>query len=111
MAAPTDAASASISATSPKWCCSASRAKCAPSRPGVVQTNIMVHSKREHSKKPPTLYEIAAACSPGPHLEPFARERREGWFVWGDQVDTYEQDRPRHRGYDWDWATADDQLL
>ena len=70
--------------------------------PGRRQTNIMVHRKREHSKKPPTLYQIIEDCSPGPHLELFARERREGWHNWGDQVDTYEDTRPRHRGYEWD---------
>ena len=77
--------------------------------PGRRQTNIIIHRKREHSWKPPTLHKIIEECSPGPHLELFARERREGWYVWGDQVDTYEQDRPRYRGYDWDWAPADDR--
>ena len=77
--------------------------------PGRRQTNIIIHRKREHSWKPPTLHKIIEACSPGPHLELFARERREGWYVWGDQVDTYEQDRPRYRGYDWAWAPADER--
>ncbi len=76
--------------------------------PGRRQTNIMVHRKREHSRKPPTLYRIAEDCSPGPHLELFARERRDGWHHWGDQVDTYAHERPRHRGYDWDWSDARD---
>ena len=72
--------------------------------PGRRQTNVMVHRKREHSKKPPTLHPIVEACSPGPFIELFARERRPGWSHWGDEVDTYEQTRPRHRGYDWDWS-------
>lgn len=72
--------------------------------PGRKQTNVIVHRKREHSKKPPTLYEIVEACSPGPHLELFARERVPGWEQWGDQADTYEETRPRHKGYDWDWG-------
>lgn len=77
--------------------------------PGRSQTNIIVHRKREHSWKPPTLYNIIEDCSPGPHLELFARKRREGWHVWGDQVDTYERERPRHRGYDWELEPADDR--
>jgi len=77
--------------------------------PGRRQTNIIIHRKREHSRKPPTLYDIIEDCSPGPHLELFARERREGWYVWGDQIDSYEQNRPRYRGYDWDWAPTDDR--
>ncbi|NBC32577.1 MAG: S-adenosylmethionine-binding protein [Alphaproteobacteria bacterium] len=76
--------------------------------PGRRQTNVMVHRKREHSKKPPTLYEIIEACSPGPYLELFARERRPGWAQWGDQVDTYEQTRKRHRGYDWALPATDE---
>jgi N6-adenosine-specific RNA methylase IME4 len=72
--------------------------------PGRRQTNIIVHRKREHSKKPPTLYEIVEACSPGPWLELFARERRSGWHQWGDEVDSYELSRRRYRGYDWDWS-------
>jgi len=72
--------------------------------PGRRQTNIMVHRKREHSKKPPTLYQIAEECSPGPFMELFARERREGWHQWGDQLDSYEKTRNRYRGYDWDWS-------
>ncbi len=72
--------------------------------PGRRQTNIMVERKREHSRKPSTLYRIIEDCSPGPFLELFARERRDSWFQWGNEVDTYEATRRRHRGYDWDWS-------
>jgi N6-adenosine-specific RNA methylase IME4 len=74
--------------------------------PGRRQTNVIVHRKREHSKKPPTLYKIIEDCSPGPWCELFARERRPGWHQWGDQVDSYEAARPRRRGYDWEWEGA-----
>lgn len=57
--------------------------------PGRRQTNIIVKRKQEHSRKPDDLYRIIEECSPGPYLELFARERREGWTSWGDQVDTY----------------------
>ncbi len=69
--------------------------------PGRRQTNVIAQRKREHSKKPYELYGIIEACSPGPFLELFARERVPHWDVWGDQVDTYEDTRPRHRGYEW----------
>lgn len=75
--------------------------------PGRRQTNIIVHRKREHSKKPPALHRIAEACSPGPRVELFARERIPGWYQWGAEVDTYEATRPRYSGYDWEWS--DDQ--
>ena len=81
--------------------------------PGRRQTNVIIHRKREHSKKPPTLHKIIEDCSPGPHLELFARERRPGWYHWGDEVDSYEKTRRRHRGYEWDWSdygNADDAI-
>lgn len=76
--------------------------------PGRRQTNIVIHRKREHSRKPPTLYNIIEECSPGPYVELFARERRDGWHQWGNEVDSYEQTRKRHRGYDWDWSELRD---
>ena len=70
--------------------------------PGRRQTNIIATRKREHSKKPAEQYQLIQDCSPGPYLELFARERAPGWDSWGDEVDSYEENRPRHRGYDWD---------
>lgn len=72
--------------------------------PGRRQVNVMVHRKREHSRKPPSLHKIAEQCSPGPRVELFSRERLPGWEHWGNEVDTYEQTRPRHRCYEWDWS-------
>ncbi len=74
--------------------------------PGRRQVNVMVHRKREHSKKPPSLHRIIEECSPGPRLELFSRERIPDWHHWGDQVDTYEETRPRHRGYEWEQPMA-----
>lgn len=54
--------------------------------PARRQPNIIVERKRDHSRKPPTLHRIAEACSPGPRLELFARERVAGWDAWGDEV-------------------------
>jgi N6-adenosine-specific RNA methylase IME4 len=47
----------------------------------------MSSRKREHSRKPDELYPIIEACSPGPHLELFARGTRKKWATWGDQAD------------------------
>jgi N6-adenosine-specific RNA methylase IME4 len=54
--------------------------------PGRRQVDFLATQKREHSRKPDELYEIIEACSPGPHLELFARGRRENWTVWGNQA-------------------------
>lgn len=57
--------------------------------PGRRQVNILKTQKREHSRKPDELFPIIEACSPGPRLELFARGRRDGWSVWGNQADDY----------------------
>ncbi|HEX5307588.1 MAG TPA: MT-A70 family methyltransferase [Solirubrobacteraceae bacterium] len=54
--------------------------------PGRRQVNLVSERKREHSRKPDGLYEIVEACSPGPRLELFAREQRDGWAAWGNEV-------------------------
>lgn len=54
---------------------------------GRTQVNYLETRKREHSRKPDELYEIIEACSPGPRIELFARGRREGWTVWGNQAE------------------------
>lgn len=39
-----------------------------------------------HSAKPTEFYELVQTCSPGPWLEMFARERRDGWASWGAEA-------------------------
>ena len=41
-----------------------------------------------HSRKPPEFYKMVEQVSPGPYLEMFARSGREGWSVWGNEVDS-----------------------
>ncbi|SRR5579875_2641007 len=41
---------------------------------------------QEHSHKPEEQYAIIERCSPGPYLELFARRKRPGWDVWGNQI-------------------------
>jgi N6-adenosine-specific RNA methylase IME4 len=67
--------------------------------PGRRQVNVIVTRKREHSRKPDSAYQIIEACSPGPYLELFARQRTPGWSAWGDEADTYPQTRLVHKGY------------
>jgi N6-adenosine-specific RNA methylase IME4 len=55
--------------------------------PGRSQVNFLATQKREHSRKPDEIYNIIESCSPGPHLELFARGTRPKWVVWGNQAD------------------------
>lgn len=41
---------------------------------------------QEHSHKPEEQYAIIERCSPGPYLELFARRKRPGWSVWGNEI-------------------------
>ena len=59
---------------------------------GRRQENIIVSRKREHSRKPDEQYALIEACSPGPFIELFARGKRNGWCVWGNQADDYAPD-------------------
>jgi len=58
--------------------------------PGRRQVNLIAERKREHSRKPDQLYEIIEECSPGPWIELFARNEREGWHQWGDELGSYQ---------------------
>jgi N6-adenosine-specific RNA methylase IME4 len=66
---------------------------------GRTRVNVIVARKQEHSWKPDETYEVIEACSPGPYLELFARQRRTGWQQWGDQVDSYADERPYFPSY------------
>jgi N6-adenosine-specific RNA methylase IME4 len=75
------------------------RGKLRTLKPGRTQVNLFGTRKQEHSRKPEESYDIMEACSPGPYLELFARERRQGWVQWGDELDTYLHTRPIHKAY------------
>lgn len=44
--------------------------------------------KPKGSAKPPEFFEAVERVSHGPYLELFARERRDGWHSWGNEVDS-----------------------
>lgn len=43
--------------------------------------------KPQHSRKPVAFMELIEKVSPGPYLELFARRQREGWDVFGNEVE------------------------
>lgn len=45
-----------------------------------------VADRTRHSAKPESFYDLVESCSPGPFLEMFARRRRFGWHVWGNEA-------------------------
>jgi N6-adenosine-specific RNA methylase IME4 len=50
------------------------------------QANYFAAPRRGHSAKPALFYEIVESMSPGPRLRLFARDEREGWESWGNEI-------------------------
>jgi N6-adenosine-specific RNA methylase IME4 len=50
--------------------------------------NVIEAPVTRHSEKPEAFYDLIEAACDGPYLEMFARRRRHGWDVWGDQAPT-----------------------
>jgi len=50
------------------------------------QTTIINGKIRNHSQKPDEQFKVIEKVSPSPRIELFARQRREGWDAWGNEV-------------------------
>lgn len=50
----------------------------------------IIAPRREHSRKPDGIHERIQRLVAGPYLELFARQKRQGWTVWGNQTDKFE---------------------
>lgn len=61
---------------SPKWLSKSER-------------NLWVAPLREHSRKPDMVHDMIERSTSGPRLELFARQEREGWTVWGNDVEKF----------------------
>ncbi len=53
---------------------------------GKAIPTIITEPSREHSKKPDLMYELIENNTPEPRIELFARHKRPGWDVWGNEV-------------------------
>ena len=54
----------------------------------------IIAPRREHSRKPDEVYDRIERLVDGPYIELFARTRRSGWDVWGNQTDKFEHGSP-----------------
>lgn len=52
------------------------------------QTTLITAKNGRHSSKPEEFYDVIEAVSPAPRLELFARSKRPGWAVWGNEVES-----------------------
>jgi N6-adenosine-specific RNA methylase IME4 len=73
----------------PEQCLLATRGK--PARNAKDVRRLVVERRREHSRKPDCVRERIERLVAGPYLELFARETKQGWDCWGDQVALFDQ--------------------
>lgn len=78
---------------------------------GRTQVNFLATRKREHSRKPDEQYPLIEECSPGPHLEMFARGLRPNWSSWGNQSETYVPEWPTYKNHSQSARLLDAPLL
>jgi N6-adenosine-specific RNA methylase IME4 len=52
------------------------------------ESTLILKPKDKHSKKPTEFYDKIENVSHGPYIELFARDTRDGWDSWGNEVET-----------------------
>lgn len=58
-----------------------------------VVPNLILAPRREHSRKPDQIFDVAARAVHGDRrLELFGRQSRPGWTVWGNQATKFDKD-------------------
>lgn len=65
-----------------------------PQRLSTDVRKLIIDRRREHSRKPDETNRRIERLVAGPYLELFARRDRPGWDCWGNQTDTFNEDRP-----------------
>jgi N6-adenosine-specific RNA methylase IME4 len=64
------------------------RGSCQPDISTLIDNVVSIEKSAVHSQKPERFREIIDELYPhGPRIELFARQRHEGWDVWGNEVD------------------------
>lgn len=61
------------------------RGSCLPDNPKLYDS-VITEERTEHSKKPEVFYDIIEDIYKGKKIELFARNKRNGWECWGNQI-------------------------
>lgn len=48
--------------------------------------SVIIAERTKHSRKPDEAFDVFEAVSPGPRLELFSRQPRDGWTTWGNEA-------------------------
>lgn len=62
-----------------------------PTRLNADVRQSIIAPRREHSRKPDGIHERIERLVGGPFIELFARQKRPGWTVWGNQTDKFRE--------------------
>ena len=60
-----------------------------PKRMASDVQQLIVSKLREHSRKPDEMYDKVERLLEGPYIELFARNKRDNWDSWGNEVDKH----------------------
>ena len=71
----------------PEMCLLATKGK--PKRLSKSVPQLVIEQRREHSRKPDIMYQHIENLLEGPYIELFARQQREGWDSWGNEVNKW----------------------
>ena len=71
----------------PEMCLLATKGK--PKRLSKSVPQLVVEKRREHSRKPDIMYSHIENLLEGPYIEMFARQQRDGWDQYGNEVDKW----------------------
>lgn len=53
-------------------------------------SDLLFAPRREHSRKPDAIFRVIEEYCPGPRLELFSRESRQGWTTWGHETTKFD---------------------
>jgi N6-adenosine-specific RNA methylase IME4 len=56
-----------------------------------TERDIIIESRREHSRKPDVFFEMVNKICVGRKLEYFGREKREGWDIFGNDINKFNE--------------------
>jgi N6-adenosine-specific RNA methylase IME4 len=65
-----------------------------PKRLNADVRQAIIEPRRQHSRKPSCVHERIERLVAGPYVELFARQRRDKWDCWGDEVDKFPRESP-----------------
>lgn len=73
----------------PETCLLATRGQ--PTRLSASVRQLIIATRREHSRKPDEAYEAVERLVAGPYLDLFSRQTRPGWTVWGNEAGKFDE--------------------